>query len=123
MGDRSNIVIRDHKDSQIFLYGHWMGPAYVEILKKALKRAEDKWDDSAYIARVIFCDMVKDDIEGTTGYGISAHANDNEYPYLVLDCKNQKVNMETEKGRVLLENSIADFIQDSSGYLKVLDID
>lgn len=112
MGDRSNIIIEDgDKDKRVYLYGHWMGLDYIEILAKALSRAKDRWDDAAYIARVIFCDMVRNDLDGTTGYGIATSKPDNEYPYLVLDCRKQTVTLETEDGDVLLSKSIEAFIE------------
>ena len=39
----------------------------------------------------IFCELIKGDIEGTTGYGISPHIGDNEHLLLVVDLINHEV--------------------------------
>ena len=36
--------------------------------------------------------MIKDDVMGDTGYGISTYLCDNEHPILEVDCKTQTVN-------------------------------
>jgi len=117
MGDRSNIVVKRGKD-KVYLYGHWMGTDYINILATALNRAKDRWDDNAYIARVIFCDMVRGSLDTTTGYGISSTLCDNEHPLLVLNCKDQRVNLETEKGEIIFSQEIEYFLAHTEEYLK-----
>ena len=116
MGDRSNIIIEDDKD-KVYLYGHWMGHSHIAILATALDRARDRWTDASYIARVIFCDMVRGDLDGTTGYGISCRMCDNEYPLLILNCNKQTVRLETEKGKVLIQHDILYFLEHTKYYL------
>lgn len=84
MGDRSNVVVQDSDGGRVYLYSHWAGS---EILKSAIKGLESgRVDDPAYLARVIFSDMIKDDLDSETGYGISATIQDNDgYPILVID--------------------------------------
>ena len=119
MGDRSNVVVQDRsKKERVYLYMHWGGTDYINILATALNRAKDRWDDAAYIARVIFCDMIRGSLDTTTGYGISTKLCDNEYPLLVLDCKNQRVNLETEKGDIILSQEIEYFLAHTKEYLK-----
>jgi len=72
MGDRGNIII----DEKIYLYSHWSGSSLMSILKSALKRGVTRWDDRPYLIRVIFSEMIKDDINGTTGYGIDYEYGD-----------------------------------------------
>jgi hypothetical protein len=83
MGDRSNVVIQDSEGGRVYLYAHWLGDG---ILKSAIKGLESgRVDDPAYLARVIFTDMVKNDLDGETGFGISTYFSDNDgYPILVL---------------------------------------
>ena len=52
-------------------------PKIKEVLKAALIRGESRWDDSQYFTRIIFCDMIKDDVMGSIGYGISSIEHDN----------------------------------------------
>lgn len=90
MGDRGNIIVKD-RGSQVFLYTHWGGYELPNVLKDALIRGEDRWNDGQYLARVIFCEMVKDDIEGTTGYGISSVIGDGGKD-ITVDVDTQTVN-------------------------------
>ena len=48
------------------------------------KRAEEagRLDDAEYLTRIIFCDMVKDNIDGTTGFGIGKEEH-GDIEYLV----------------------------------------
>jgi hypothetical protein len=88
MGDRANVLIED-----VYLYTHYDGSELPFIVQEALKRGEDRWDDAQYLARVVFCEMVKDDLLGTTGYGISAELGDGEYELLKLDCDGKMVTI------------------------------
>jgi hypothetical protein len=72
MGDRANVRIVDEYDEnkEVYLYTHWDGDKLPCVVQKALLRKQ-RWDDGSYLARIIFCEMVKDDMDGETGYGIS----------------------------------------------------
>ncbi|QDP57889.1 MAG: hypothetical protein Unbinned1693contig1002_33 [Prokaryotic dsDNA virus sp.] len=74
MGDRGNIIVKYNEDI-VYLYTHWGGSELYDVLKRALSRKE-RWNDPSYLTRIIFCEMVKDDVEGSTGYGISSTAGD-----------------------------------------------
>lgn len=94
MGDRANIiVIDDDRDAEnlrgVVLYTHWSGSEIKDTLKAALSKRE-RWDDAAYLTRIIFCELVGPD-RGTTGYGISSFIGDNEHAYLVVDVPRQIV--------------------------------
>ena len=91
MGDRGNIVVKDGK-SVIWLYTHWDGFTIEDVLRAALKRRV-RWDDPSYLTRIIFCEMVKDDPAGTTGYGISTGPQDNNNPVLVVNIKRERVEL------------------------------
>lgn len=78
MGDRANIhVIAGGEAEGVWLYTHWDGYKIKEVLKAALIRGESRWDDSQYLTRIIFCEMIKDDVMGSIGYGISSIEHDN----------------------------------------------
>ena len=55
MGDRGQILI---KDSGVYLYTHWCGYELQGVLKTALERGEERWDDPEYLTRIIFCQML-----------------------------------------------------------------
>lgn len=98
MGDRGNIVLDYGNKRRIFLYTHWSGSELKTTLKKALIRGKSRWEDESYLARIIFCEMIKDDITELTGYGISPTITDNEHPLLIVDLINHKIWFETEEG-------------------------
>lgn len=93
MGDRSNIVVKQYDGSSVYLYGHWMGEDSIGITKRVLERKQ-RWDDQAYLARMLFSEMVRNDLDSDTGYGISTTMCDNEYPIIVLDPSTQQVWLE-----------------------------
>jgi len=92
MGARANVVLDYGKNQKIYLYSHWGGESLEEVLKDALERGKSRWNDDSYLARIIFSEMIKDDVLGTTGYGISPYLTDNEYPLLEVDLNKQTVN-------------------------------
>lgn len=94
MGDRGNIVIKQRKpkDTFLYFYTHWSGSDIGQTVQDALKRGKERWDDEQYLARIIFCELIKDDINGTDGYGISTYMGDNEHDFLVIDAEKQTVS-------------------------------
>ena len=96
MGDRSNIVIKQHDGSRVWLYGHWMGADSINVVRDTLAKRE-RWSDAPYLARMLFARMTAGDEEGSTGYGISTYMCDNEYPVIVLDPQTQTVVLEDSK--------------------------
>lgn len=75
MGDRANVVLKC-RNEQIALYTHWNGSELPEILRQAMIRGKDRWNDYPYLNRIIFSEMIQYDVMNTTGFGISQHAYD-----------------------------------------------
>lgn len=97
MGDRANVVIQDEDGNRVWLYSHWGGFDMLTTLRNALTRGKERWDDPAYLARIVFCEMMGPKaVNDTGGFGISAVIGDNERPILVCDCKTQTVRLEDE---------------------------
>jgi len=84
MGARGNIAIKQSGDVRIYFYTHWRGSELPKILRDALGRGKNRWDDPAYLARMIFDEMTSGE-KGETGFGISTEVQDNEYPILVVN--------------------------------------
>lgn len=107
MGTRAQCFI---KDEGIYLYQHWDGDNLMDEVVKAVNSdiGKSRQDDSEYLARIIFCEMVKDDVAGETGYGIGTKVH-GDIEYLVtVDCKNRKITeIKVYSGRVLREVSFA----------------
>lgn len=91
MGMRRNIAV-DYGDNQkIYFYTHW-GAAHLEqTLAAALIRGKSRWDDPPYLARIIFSEMIQDEVLDTTGYGISPYECDPEYDTIEVDLEKQSV--------------------------------
>jgi hypothetical protein len=110
MGDRGNIRIDYGDDNSVYFYGHWSGSEMFDILKSALSRGRSRWGDEQYLSRIIFCELIKDDVMGLTGFGISTFIGDNEYKVLAVEMETQTVHMVTEEGEELSEWSFEEFI-------------
>lgn len=92
MGDRANIELVYSDDSRIFLYTHWQGSELPEILRNALIRGRNRWGDDSYLARIIFSEMIKDEVLEETDYGLSPFsAGDAEHDVIVVNLPNQTV--------------------------------
>ena len=85
MGNRGHIVIRSHHTGDVWLYSHKGGDFLHRDLRAALDRGRDHWDDPSYLARIVFCQMLHGDVDGTQGYGITGRPDDNEQDILVAD--------------------------------------
>jgi len=92
MGDRGNVYVHAGDFPGVYLYSHWGGSGLAETTRRALARGRDRWDDDQYLARIIFCEMVKNDLEGTTGYGISAYQGDGDL-ICSVDCETKTVTV------------------------------
>ena len=86
MGTRAQVFM---KDEGVYLYQHWSGNDLMDTVIRAVNSdvGRGRQDDPEYLARIIFCEMVKDDIAGETGYGIgNTQYADIEY-LVTVDCK------------------------------------
>jgi hypothetical protein len=96
MGDRGNIFCTEGDKDQngsprgIYMYTHWRGYRLPLILREALRKGQSRWDDPAYLNRVIFQTLLGNDTD-VTGYGLSLHIPDNERPILEVDLRAQRV--------------------------------
>ena len=95
MGDRANIVVKGSNE-QIVLYTHWNGTELPAVLQDALNRGEDRWNDFQYLTRIIFSEMIQDDILENTGYGITTTVWDGEDSIITVDVDNQTVTLYNE---------------------------
>jgi hypothetical protein len=92
MGDRANILfLEDSTVPGIYFYTHWGGSQLPYTLAMALQRGVSRWDDPAYLASIIHCEMTGDDWPETTGFGISIHTQDGDDRVLVVDAEKKMV--------------------------------
>lgn len=93
MGDRANVYVHHGDRPGVYLYTHGNGYKLPEVLREALAR-EERWDDDQYLSRIIFSEMIKDDIDGSTGYGISAYCGDGSDKILDVDTMRGTVSID-----------------------------
>lgn len=104
MGDRANIYLTTETDATrgIYLYTHWNGCEWPELLRKALSKqhARRRWDDESYLSRILILELFSDLAGSETGGGVSTSITDNEYPITVVDLQNQVVAFATPGSEV-----------------------
>ena len=96
MGCRGTIEIWEcaaapkSEERPVVLYTHWGAYEMIFDVINVLKKKE-RWNDPAYLSRMIFSEMIKNDINGTTGFGIMTdNALDTEHE-VVVDIDRQEV--------------------------------
>lgn len=96
MGDRAHIKMltpsKDDNKSGVYMYSHWGGYRLPQVLAKALDRGKSRWGDESYLARIVFSELVRDDIDGETGYGLSTTLGDGGDRILTVDAIAQTVH-------------------------------
>ncbi len=116
MGDRANVLVKDRAgDKGVYLYTHWEGTELPATLQRALAK-RCRWDDPAYLARIIFCEMVKGQEAEETGYGIALWAPDGEHRVLEVICQDETVNgMDFDEFIALSADGVAHYWESYDG--------
>jgi len=107
MGDKGQVLI---KDEGVYLFTHWRASWLEDVVRKALERGKPRWNDPEYLARIIFCEMVKGQEMELTGYGIGTKRYSNVWRIIEIDCKNQKVT-KIDFGKVQFVKSFEEFVR------------
>lgn len=103
MGDRGNVIIPMRRGfgstagadevAPLFVYTHWYGSALPEMTATCLETARSRWTDPSYATRIFvhkFLSLVTSPDE-ETGAGLSAHIQDNEHSFVIVDFEHQRV--------------------------------
>lgn len=96
MGDRANVYVHEDTEPGVYLYTHWDGSDLPAIVARALGCGRRRWNDTPYLTRIIFSEMLKGDsdgLNGSTGYGISAEVQDGDDRIVDVDVTSQKVTV------------------------------
>jgi hypothetical protein len=114
MGDRGNIVMQFEGEQRIFLYTHWNGSGIAGVVRRALSRRQ-RWDDDAYLTRIIFDELTQGQQGKETGFGISVQPPDNSHDFVVVDVGAQAVRLENpDTGKVKQTWTFEEFVNDTS---------
>lgn len=106
MGDRGQVCIQDEK---VYLYTHWDASNLVNMVRRALAR-KCRWDDPEYLARIIFCEMIKGNEEGETGFGISSTKHGDIWRLININCEEQQIVLK-DYDREVFKKSFEEFIR------------
>ena len=99
MGDRATVEIWNNaaapksEERPVVLYTHWGGSTLMQDVMSAIERRE-RWDDPAYLSRIIFCHMLCGDlnpISGSTGYGILTDNVADAKLEIIVDCDRHEI--------------------------------
>jgi len=98
MGDRGNVRIKYDDGNSVYLYTHWGGTELSQMVARALDRGRKRWDDPSYLARIIFCEMVKGYEMEETGFGIAPYETvpDLNHPTITVDPGSKMVHVGEE---------------------------
>lgn len=97
MGARTNFELKDNKGS-VWLYSHWGGDDKSTDFANALQHAEPRWGDTPYAIRMVVSYLIKDNLMGDTGYGLTSYeAGEESYDPLSADFVNNTVSYEQEE--------------------------
>jgi len=91
MGTRAQCLI---EDEGIYLYQHLDGDDLFDKVVKAVNGSagKNRQNDPEYLARIIFCEMVKGCEGGETGYGIGKSQH-GDIEYLVtVNCEEKTIS-------------------------------
>ena len=103
MGTRAQVLI---KDTGVYLYQHWDGDGLFQIVKDAIAKGL-RWNDEEYLTRIIFSEMIKNDIAGETGYGIGTEQHGDIEFLVEISCKDQQVIEFNLQGRLRTKTVIS----------------
>lgn len=100
MGDRVVYSIVQDNKLALNLYSHWGGYDRFTALANALRTAQPRWSDSSYATRIIVSQLIGDQWNQETGFGLWASNVDDFYyvgdhPDIVVDLISKTVTDET----------------------------
>lgn len=92
MGARTQVkIVGEYDYPPVYLYSHWgAGGPTINDVRDALAR-EQRWGDAEYLARIVFCQMVKGQEETETGFGIGTVMHSDIQEMIVLDLESQNI--------------------------------
>lgn len=104
MGTRGNIKVISGR-STVYLYQHYDAYNLPHKLQSALLRAkaEGRLSDGQYLGRMIFSEMIQENIMGSTGYGISSNLHDGDDRILTVDVDNQTIQYNKKREKIPFE--------------------
>jgi hypothetical protein len=91
MGSRTTWAVKTEEgDAVVWLYSHWGGDDKLATTKNALAKAEPRWNDVSYGARIFISQVIGEYWDSETGYGITTGSIhecpfEESYDYVTVD--------------------------------------
>jgi hypothetical protein len=121
MGARTQILI---EDTGVYLYSHWGANTIIEDMKKILStdKAQSRINDPEYLSRIIFSELIKDDIDGECNFGISTEEHGDTEILFIVNCDKNYITVLDEYKNTIIINKlpIDEFIELSDDELDEL---
>lgn len=116
MGARTTWAIKtEDGDAVVWLYSHWGGDSKFEDTQEALLKAEPRWGDVSYGARIFISQIIGKQWDSETGFGITTGTLDDvpfeeSYDLVFVDFTRQMITY----GR--FEFTFSEFIEREEAY-------
>jgi hypothetical protein len=91
MGTSSQVCL-ETEDGPLYFYKHYDGRRVMVDVQKALSM-KLRWDDSHYLARIIFEQMISENTDKECGYGIGLREMPNISLLVIVDCERKEVTV------------------------------
>lgn len=86
MGARVHFVFKqDDSGNNVTLYSHWGETTWREDLAMALAKATPRWDDPTYATRIVVSQLIGNNWNSETGYGLYVTNDTSEFWDLVVE--------------------------------------
>jgi hypothetical protein len=93
MGDRAQVKFVYPDKKEVYFYTHWGGYCLKDDVINAIKRGADRWEDEEYLARIIFSEMIQNNVLEETGFGIGFEMHgDLSHPVIIVDSGDMTVD-------------------------------
>jgi hypothetical protein len=93
MGDRGQVEIISEDSPNLYFYTHWGANSLEYTVADALERGRGRWSDDEYLNRIIFSEMIKDEVLEETGYGIGFGMHGDIWKLVVVNYKDNTVGI------------------------------
>lgn len=85
MSDQANVEVKfGVLHPPVYFYAHSGGSDLDVVMAAALRRGKNRWDNPHYLARIIFCEMVKSRVMDEIGFGIGSYIPDNSSNHSII---------------------------------------
>lgn len=89
MGDRGQVRLKSRSLPDLYFYSHWGATDLPWVVAQGLERGKSRWGDDEYLNRIIFSEIIKNDVLGETGFGIGTILHGDVWKVVEIDHEKQ----------------------------------